>query len=145
MTEMPNIEQLLAWRHPFRMVDRLIAYTPHDCILTHKLVTANDPVLAGAPYPGTFFPGVLLLEGLSQTAALLFRLSFPETGSASLPLLGFLAARLHGSVRPGEIVAFDVQSEKMTRTAGVFRGEARNDSRVLATAELAFSASGDPS
>jgi len=143
MNEMPDLDALLPWRHPFRMLDRLVSCTPNECILTHKTVTANDPVLGAATSRTAFFPAVLLLEGLSQTAALLFRLSYPGSGSAALPLLGFLEARLHDTARPGEVVVFEVRSEKMTHTAGVFHGEARTDSRVLATAELAFSASGD--
>jgi hypothetical protein len=84
---------------------------------------------------------VLLLEGLSQSAALLFRLSY-DVSTNELPLLGFLKASLaEQGARSGDRVTFDVRSVKMTRSGGIFEGLAKIEGgATIAEAELAFSA-----
>jgi 3-hydroxyacyl-[acyl-carrier-protein] dehydratase len=125
---------LLPWRQPFLMIDRLLECEPQRSIVTLKNVTANDPVAGG-------FPGVLLLEGMSQSAALLFRLSYEGEAAETLPMLGFLRASLsERSVLPGEAVTYRVRAVKMTRTGGVFQGRASVERRIVARAELAFKA-----
>lgn len=134
--------RLLPWRHPFLLIDRMVECVPHERIVTEKRVTAGDPLLGAGAAPSASFPAFLLLEGLGQSAALLFRLSYGESPPARVPLLGFLEATLHGSAAPGDLVTFEVRSAKMTRTGGVFEGRASHGSAILAEAELAFSARG---
>ncbi len=94
----------LPWRPPFLMIDSLVECKPHQRIVTTKLVTANDSVVAGEGRTPSRFPATLLLEGLGQSAALLFRISRPEDTEATLPMLGFLTASLHGTAAVGESV-----------------------------------------
>ena len=92
------------------------------------------------PIPATStFPSVLILEGLSQTAALLFRLSYGPEALSGAPLLGYLKASLAGSASPGDTITFTVTALKMTSRNGVFAGVAAVGATEIATAELAFS------
>ncbi len=128
----------LPWRHPFLMIDRMIECTPHARIVTLKNVSAGDPLTRGAGLDSARLPSVLLLEGMGQTAALLYRLTF-EDEEARLPLLGFLKASLYDAPPCGVGVHFHVRALKMTRRGGLFEGQARLGESLLAEAELGFS------
>ena len=137
-----QIRELLPWRHPFLLIDRVVECTPQRSIVTQKQVSAGDPLVRDGGTDGSWFPSMLLLEGLSQTAALLFRLSYAGSASAGmLPWLGFLQASLHASGTPGDVLTFEVSVTKMTQRGGVFTGRASAGAALLAEAELAFSTS----
>jgi len=131
------ILSLLPWRHPFLMIDRMIECEPGDRIVTRKDVSAGDAVSGGGEGDG-WFPGMLMLEGLGQSAALLFRLSRREWVGKPLPMLGFLKADLNGSAEPGQSIRYEVRSLKMTGDGGVFEGQALLHGKVIAEAQFAF-------
>jgi len=137
-TETRDWLALLPWRRPFLMIDRMVECVAGERITTRKNVTSGDPCVGGAGEGTPTFPAVLLLEGMGQTAALLYRLSYPEESGRPLPLLGFLQASLIGSAGPGDAVQFDVRSVKMTRSGGVFEARASVSGELVAEAELAF-------
>ncbi len=138
--EAREIQSLVPWRHPFLMIDRVIECTPHERIVTQKNVTASDLFADGDQSDVPAFPSVLLLEGMSQSAALLYKLSYEELPER-LPLLGFLKASMHGPAVGGDSVRFHVRAIKMTRNGGLFEGESRLGERLIAEAELGFAAS----
>jgi len=66
-----KILQLLPHRYPFLLVDRVLEITPRETITALKNVTMNEPFFQGHfPY-FLVMPGVLIIEALAQTAALL--------------------------------------------------------------------------
>ncbi len=133
-----RILETLPWRAPFLMIDRLVECTPHRRIVTHKGVSAADSLAAPAGGGPGRFPSALLLEGMGQSAALLFRISRPPDARGALPLLGYLKADFFGSAGPGDSLRFEVRSVKMTATGGLFEARATVGDSLLAQAELAF-------
>jgi 3-hydroxyacyl-[acyl-carrier-protein] dehydratase len=134
----------LHWAAPFVMVDRMITCEPNKQIVTIKHISAGDPVLGAESRDDPTFPSFLLLEGLSQSAALLYRLSFEEQAVETLPLLGYLKATLsERGAYPGDTLTFTVNAIKMTSVGGVFEGRADLDGVMIAEAELAFLSSTD--
>ena len=66
-----QILQLLPHRYPFLLVDRVLDLVPRVSIRALKNVTINEPFFQGH-FPGLpVMPGVLIIEALAQTAALL--------------------------------------------------------------------------
>jgi 3-hydroxyacyl-[acyl-carrier-protein] dehydratase len=69
-----DIAEILAripHRYPFLLVDRAEAYEPHKSIVGIKCVTINEPFFQGH-FPGNpVMPGVLIIEALAQTGAVL--------------------------------------------------------------------------
>ena len=62
------ILKALPHRYPFLMVDRIINMRGDESAIGIKNVTANEPQFLGH-FPGNpVFPGVLLIEGMAQTA-----------------------------------------------------------------------------
>jgi 3-hydroxyacyl-[acyl-carrier-protein] dehydratase len=141
MTPETDLHTILPWSYPFRMIDRMIQCVPHESAVTEKTVTAADPAVPGDGSMDPTFPSVLVLEGLSQSAALLFRLSYGADALSGAPLLGYLKARLRGCVRPGDTLVYTVTAIKMTSKRGIFAGVARVGSTEIASTELAFGVS----
>ena len=67
----PEILELLPHRYPFLMIDRIIAMKSDESAIGIKNVTFNEPQFQGH-FPGQpVFPGVLMIEGMAQTAGAL--------------------------------------------------------------------------
>ena len=146
-----QVRALLPWRQPFQMIDQLIECVPHERIATLKLVTVNDTMgearaLAGgvASGRGPVLPPAMILEGMSQSAALLFQISYGALAKESIPMLGDMKATYHDVAHPGEAIVFAVRAVKMTSTAGLFEGAARVGERLIAQAGFAMSVSRRP-
>ena len=142
MTNDVDLRAILPWTYPFVMLDRVVRCVPHETAVTVKTVTAGDPVMPRGDGSDLWFPSVMILEGLSQSAALLFRLSYGPDALAGVPMLGFLKAKLRGAARPGDTLEYTVHAVKMTSKSGVFTGVARVGEKRIASGELAFGVSG---
>ena len=138
MSGSPDLRAMLPWSHPFVMIDRMVSCVPHREAVTEKRVSCGDTVMPRTDSGDVYFPSVLILEGLSQTAALLFRLSYGPEALSGAPLLGYLKASFCGSASPGDTITFTVSALKMTSRNGVFAGVAAVGTTEIATAELAF-------
>ena len=66
-----RILKLLPHRYPFLLVDRVIELDPGKTIKVLKNVTMNEPFFQGHFPDFPVMPGVLIIEALAQTAALL--------------------------------------------------------------------------
>ena len=66
-----QILKLLPHRYPFLLVDRVLEITPRVSIKALKNVTMNEPFFQGHFPDFPVMPGVLIIEALAQTAALL--------------------------------------------------------------------------
>ncbi len=69
--DIQHILSLLPHRYPFLLVDKVIECVPGSHIKAYKNITFNEPFFQGH-FPGRpIMPGVLILEALAQTGALL--------------------------------------------------------------------------
>lgn len=133
-----ELRELLPWSHPFLMVDTMLDYVPHERVVTRKRVTSDDGMAEGGEWDGLSFPSALVVEGMSQSAALLFRLSYGPEALSGAPLLGHLGATFAGAAQPGDTIEYTVRAIKMTSRSGIFSGVARVDGAQIATAEIAL-------
>jgi len=124
------------------MIDRVLECLPNQRIVATKSLDGDD-MMALAHRPGTaVFPGLMIIEGMGQSAAVLFQMSYRRIVPPQLPLLGHMKARIHGSAAFGDEVAYTVRAVKMTSVSGIFEGAARVGGRLIAEAELAFAVAG---
>lgn len=140
MSEM-NIHDVLKYlphRYPFLLVDRVEEFEPGRRMKTIKNVTYNEHCFTGhfPHYP--VFPGVLILEAMAQTTALLvFRTRDQMPGDDTLYLfVGIDKARFKRQVEPGDRMEIEVQLLRESRGMGRFLCEARVDGRIVCTADL---------
>ena len=66
-----EIMKVLPHRYPFLLIDRVVSFDPNETLVATKNVTINEPFFQGH-FPGhPVMPGVLIIEAMAQTAALL--------------------------------------------------------------------------
>ncbi|MFW5990321.1 MAG: 3-hydroxyacyl-ACP dehydratase FabZ, partial [Campylobacterales bacterium] len=75
MIDIDGIKELIPHRYPFLLVDRVNDYKKDEYIIAYKNITASEEVFQGhfPDYP--IYPGVMVIEGLAQTGAMLAFLS----------------------------------------------------------------------
>ena len=133
-----QIEKLLPHRYPFLLVDRVTELEQGKRIVAWKCVTMNEPFFAGH-FPGTpVMPGVLIIEALAQTAALLALsgMSEAERKGKVTYFMGIDGARFRKPVVPGDRLELTVEVVKAKGAVLKVKGEARVDGGVVAEAEI---------
>lgn len=131
-----DILKQLPHRYPFVMVDRVVDFEVGKTIHAYKNVTINEPYFVGHFPHRPVMPGVLMLEALAQTAAILaFRtLELMPDENTMYYFAGIDDARFKRPVEPGDQLHFHV--ELMRIKAGIFKFKARAE----VDGELAVSA-----
>ncbi len=113
-----QILKLLPHRYPFLLVDRVLELTPRVSIKALKNVTMNEPFFQGHFPDFPVMPGVLIIEALAQTAALL-TFSEAKAENAVYYFAGIDGARFKKPVLPGDqlIMTAILEREK----AGIYK------------------------
>jgi 3-hydroxyacyl-[acyl-carrier-protein] dehydratase len=135
-----GIREILAalpHRYPFLMVDRIVGIKGDERGIGIKNVTINEPHFLGH-FPGSpVMPGVLVLEGMAQTAGTLCIRAQPAERKTSLVyFLTIDKAKFRRPVVPGDQLEYHVTRIKRRRNMWWFRGEAKVGSELVAEAEL---------
>lgn len=133
-----RLRELLPWRHPFLMIDDLVECVPNENITALKVIRGDDLMALAHAFGGPSFRSTMVLEGMNQSAALLFQLTYGKIELKRLPLLGYLKAEFFGSAAPGDEIAYSVHAVKMTSTRGLFEGRARVGGELIAQGVLGF-------
>lgn len=133
-----QILKLLPHRYPFLLVDRVISVEKGKRIQALKNITINEPFFTGHFPKRPVMPGVLMLEAMAQTAALL---TFDTMGVAPddktiYYFAGIDGARFKRPVEPGDQLIMDVSLERSKAGIYKFKGITRVDGEVACEAEL---------
>ena len=130
-----GILKMLPHRYPFLMVDRIVDIRADEFGIGIKNVTINEPQFQGHFPENPVFPGVLLLEGMAQTAGVLCVHARKE----SPPYVYFMTidgAKFRKPVVPGDTVQFHMTLHKRRRNMWWYRGEAKVEGELVAEAML---------
>jgi len=125
-------------RYPFLLVDRAEEYKPSQSIVGIKCVTVNEPFFQGhfPDYP--VMPGVLIVEALAQTGAVLMSKSLDvDTRGKTIFFVSLGNCRFRAPVRPGDVLRLCVEVVRARGDLFKFRGVAKVGERVAAEAEFA--------
>jgi 3-hydroxyacyl-[acyl-carrier-protein] dehydratase len=127
----------LPHRYPFLMVDRIIKINGDESAIGIKNVTANEPQFLGH-FPGNpVFPGVLLIEGMAQTAGAICILSQMDGNKpSSVFFMTIDKAKFRRPVVPGDTVEYHVTKLARRKNMWWYRGEAMVDGRLVAEGEV---------
>ncbi len=136
MMDIHEILKKLPHRYPFLLVDRVLKLEPGKSITALKNVTINEPFFVGHFPHRPVMPGVLMIEALAQTAALLAfeTLGVVPDDKTVYYFAGIDGARFKRPVEPGDQLTMEVELLRMK--AGVFKFKAR----TLVGTELAVEA-----
>ena len=138
MMDVQAISKLLPHRYPFLLVDRVTEFEAGKKLVGFKNVTANEQFFNGH-FPGhPVMPGVLILEALAQTAALL---SFESAGQdiaedTVVYFVGIDGARFKRPVGPGDQLMLEASIDRAK--SGIYRYKTRAsvEGQVAAEADL---------
>ncbi len=142
-----DILQLLRYlphRYPFLLVDRIIEARGDEFGIGLKNVSVNEPQFQGH-FPGRpVMPGVLLIEGMAQTAgALCIR---AHSSDRQAPLVYFMSidkAKFRKPVVPGDRVEFHMTKTNRRRNMWWYSGRALVDGALVCEAEIAAMIAGE--
>jgi 3-hydroxyacyl-[acyl-carrier-protein] dehydratase len=135
--DIAGILRAIPHRYPFLMVDRIISIRGDEFAIGIKNVTANEPQFQGH-FPGNpVFPGVLLLEGMAQTAGVICMQMLGRDGAGSaVYFLTIDKAKFRKPVYPGDTVEYHMTKTARRKNMWWYRGEARVAGQIVAEGEL---------
>lgn len=133
-----QILSLLPHRYPFILVDRVLDYKVMDYLTAIKNVSINEPFFVGHFPNNPIMPGVLMLEALAQSCAILSNLS--RQTKEGYQVLHYFAgidnARFKHIVVPGDQLRFEVRFQGQKRDFWRMHGEAYVDDKLACSADL---------
>ena len=132
------IKSLLPHRYPLLLVDRVLDWEANKTITAIKNVTVNEEFFQGHFPHKPVMPGVLMIEALAQTAALLSFLSMgvkPDENSV-VYFVGIDTARFKRPVEPGDQLKMDVEILRVSRGIWKYKAVGSVDGKVALEAEL---------
>ena len=147
MTETPTkldsadilrIMDLLPHRYPFLLVDRIVEIDGDRSCIGIKNVTFNEPQFTGHFPTRPIYPGVLLIEGMAQTAGAICVASraADQTPPKQVFFMTIDKAKFRKPVEPGDTVRFHMTKLNNRRNMWWYRGEARVDDVLVCEAEI---------
>ena len=142
-----DIQALLAYlphRYPFLMVDRIVDIDGDRSAVGVKNVTVNEPHFQGH-FPGQpLMPGVLMIEGMAQTAGAICMAAMERKSRAVVYFMTIDQAKFRKPVVPGDTLRYHMQQLRRRRNIWKFYGEARVDGEKAAEAVISAMMADDP-
>jgi 3-hydroxyacyl-[acyl-carrier-protein] dehydratase len=133
-----QIKEYLPHRYPLLLVDRVLEWETGKNIVAIKNVTINEEFFNGHFPHKPVMPGVMMIEALAQTAALLSFLSLghkPDENSV-VYFAGIDNARFKRPVQPGDQLRMEVSLVRAARGIYKYTARATVDGQVAVEAEL---------
>ena len=139
-----RILRALPHRYPFLLVDRIVDVVANESATGIKAVTASEPHFQGHFPERPIMPGVLIIEAMAQTAAVLV----VESGDIDPvgKLVYFMSindARFRHPVIPGDLLRLEVRKLRQRDNVWKFEGKAKVDGKVVAEATYTAMIQGD--
>jgi 3-hydroxyacyl-[acyl-carrier-protein] dehydratase len=135
VAELERVLRLLPHRYPFLLVDRIIELEKGR-VTTLKNVTFNEPFFNGH-FPGhPVMPGVLIVEALAQSAAILALNEVGGDPKRLFMLTGLDKVRFRRRVIPGDQLRMEVTIIKFHRPLWRMQATAKVENELAAQAEL---------
>jgi len=129
--------KLLPHRYPFLLVDRIRDMDRDESCVGIKNVTINEPFFQGHFPSFPVMPGVLIIEGLAQTAGALCVHNLKEDYKPQLVyFMGIDRAKFRKPVLPGDQLEYHVRKVRSRGRAWRFYGEAKVNGQIVAEAEV---------
>lgn len=135
--DIARILKYLPHRYPFLMVDRVVNINGSQSGTGIKNVTANEPQFMGHFPDNPVFPGVLMVEGMAQTAGVICIASGAVGGpSNTVFFLTIDKVKFRKLVRPGDTIEYHMTNTASRKNMWWYHGEAKVNGVVVAEADV---------
>jgi 3-hydroxyacyl-[acyl-carrier-protein] dehydratase len=136
--DITGIMRLIPHRYPFLLIDRVVELTAFQRAVGIKNVTINEPFFPGHFPNDPIMPGVLVIEAMAQSAAVLAVASLGAAAVGSgVYFMSVDGAKFRRPVRPGMQLRLEVAVQRSKLGVWKFAGKATADGETVAEAEFA--------
>jgi 3-hydroxyacyl-[acyl-carrier-protein] dehydratase len=136
--DITQIKEYLPHRYPLLLVDRVLDVEVGKRITAIKNVTVNEEFFNGHFPHKPVMPGVLMIEAMAQTAAILSFMTMgvkPDENSV-VYFVGIDNARFKRPVEPGDQLKMDVEIVRVSRGIWKYKAVASVDGKVAVEGDL---------
>jgi 3-hydroxyacyl-[acyl-carrier-protein] dehydratase len=134
--DIDRILKLLPHRYPFLMIDRIIEVNSDDSAIGIKNVSVNEPIFQGH-FPGNpVFPGVLIIEGMAQTAGAIAIAADKTSGRHIVYMVTVDKCKFRKPARPGDVIEYHIRKIRRRSAMGWYEARAMVGSTLIAEAEV---------
>src|SRR5712675_230425 len=136
--DIERIRAMIPHRYPFLMIDRVVEIIPDASAVGIKNVSINEPYFAGHFPQRPVMPGVLIIEAMAQTAAVLVVQTLGHEAEGKLVyFMSVDNARFRRPVFPGDCLHVHVTKQRNRGNVWKFEGRAKVGDNVMAEAVFA--------
>jgi 3-hydroxyacyl-[acyl-carrier-protein] dehydratase len=133
-----RIMRMIPHRYPFLLIDKVVDVHSDSAAVGIKNVTINEPFFAGHFPQRPVMPGVLIIESMAQTAAVLVVQTLGARAEGKLVyFMSVDNARFRKPVVPGDRLRVHVTKQRNRGSVWKFTGEAYVDEKLVAEATFA--------
>jgi 3-hydroxyacyl-[acyl-carrier-protein] dehydratase len=137
--DIQRVMRMIPHRQPFLMIDRVIDVVANTHATGIKNITINEPYFQGHFPARPVMPGVLIIEAMAQTAAVLVVHTLgPQSEGKLVYFMTVDSARFRRPVFPGDVM--HVRVIKQRNRGNVWKFEGRAEVRDQLMAEAVFAA-----
>jgi 3-hydroxyacyl-[acyl-carrier-protein] dehydratase len=136
--DVEQIKKIIPHRYPFLLVDRITKVEPGKFIEGFLNISITNPVFEGH-FPGhPIYPGVLIIEGMAQTGAVLPYTILGEEGVKDkvVYFMSIDKAKFRKPVRPGDRLVYRVELIRNRGRIWHLQGKAYVEEELVSEAEL---------
>jgi 3-hydroxyacyl-[acyl-carrier-protein] dehydratase len=135
MADVLRIMEMIPHRYPFLMIDRIVDLKADISAIGIKNVTINEAHFMGHFPRDPIMPGVLIVEAMAQTAAVLVAHTLgPDAEGKLVYFMSVENARFRRPVVPGDRLEIIVTKQRSRGNVWKFTGDARVNGKAVADA-----------
>ena len=136
MLDSNEIKKYIPHRYPFLLVDRILEIEKGKRVTGIKNVSINEPFFQGHFPQFPVMPGVLIIEGMAQTACVFASIELGKNSESVAYFLGIDKAKFRKPVVPGDQLRYELEVIRHRGMIYRFKGNTFVDGNLVAEAEI---------
>lgn len=133
-----GIKEMIPHRYPFLLIDKVIDVVANESCIGIKNVTNNEPFFQGHFPNHPVMPGVLIVESMAQTSAVLVVHTLGEEAKGKVVyFMSVEEAKFRKPVIPGDVLRIECKVAQNRKNVWKFKAKATVDGVVVAESTFA--------